>query len=171
MSKLKLISVIVILGCLTISLAYSQSFNIFKSNAPAAQKQEPEASQLSPEQFKSNVKELGKQTRDELQTQVKNSLASPPLSNNTAIEVTVPGHTTKEDKSQPQQVSAPQTTAAPVSQPQTPPQATKPALEAAPPPPTQSQPQSQPYTGFGTGGSTGGNQGGTAPSGGWNIKY
>lgn len=138
------------------------------------QSTQPSASQVtvsSPEQFQSSVKNLDKKTQDSLKAQIKNSLTTPPLSNSSSTQVSVPQHTTAQpsgeepataDHSPPPPVAETPTETPPAPPP--PPPAT---LNAAPLP---SQ-ESQTYTGFGPSNTKTGNPPPSSSGGGLNIKY
>lgn len=170
---------IVILFTCSISLnALAQSTLFSSPSSKAQQVVIPGVSKvMTPQEFQSQVKELGQQTQDKAQQDAKELIAkqqgtadtSAPSSTSTAVP----------SSDQAAMENAFSNTPAPAPPAKPAPRSTTEVPSGLPEPPADAggqsapvQQQSQPYTGFG--GNNSGSNGSSSPqksSGGWNIKY
>ncbi|MDR3478343.1 MAG: hypothetical protein P4M14_09965 [Gammaproteobacteria bacterium] len=169
-------------ACCLASSSLSAAETLF-SNAPITSAPPPI---MSPSEFTSHAKELGKQTQAQLSQEVKADLKKPappgaPSAPAAPVNPTAATNPVSTNPAPPEVAPLPEAEAPGGTQAETP-GATTQAAPSAPgsiyTPPPQSTNQNQPYTGFGAGTNTNNNNNNKAPakssggtSGGWNIKY
>jgi hypothetical protein len=172
---------LLIIGCLASVSTYAAE--ALFSNAPTTGAPSPI---MSPSEFTSHAKALGKQTQAELSQEVKADLKKPlPPGAPSAPTTAAPTNPAAATNPVNPNAAPPEAAPLPDTESSAPPEAQSSSSQAAPAspgsiysPPPQSTNQNQTYTGFGAGTNNNNNGNNKAPakssggtSGGWNIKY